>query len=182
VEFKGHLVGGAVTGAIIASVAYYAGEKLGMPIPGDDMARKIFAALIVGTSIFFSIYPDFDKPSDMRSWFYRLLFVVLLALVFRHDYDLVGLVAIIAIIPILGHDESSSHSGLSMLIYPALILIVYKTSPITGDFSTSWQIQQVIDLFIDHVWLWLACMLGWASHLLLDVQKFLFIENEPGHY
>jgi len=181
-DFKGHMAGGIVTGSIIAAVAYYTGDKLGIPILGDAMQKKMFVALIVGTSVFFSIYPDFDRPTDMRSWFYRFLFILLLVLVFKHEYELVGLVAIIAIIPILGHDESSSHSSLAALLYPAFILIVYKTVPITDEFSTNWSIQQVIDLFIDYFWLWLACMLGWASHLLLDAKKFLFIKNEPGHY
>jgi len=181
-NFTGHVAGGALTGAIVASIAFYAGEKLGVPIPGDGMEKKIFIAMIFFTSIFFSVYPDLDRPSDMRSWFYRLLFVVLLVLVFRQEYQLVSLVAIIAIIPILGYEETSSHSAISVLLYPAFILVVYKAIPITDEFSTSWQIQKVIDLFVDHVWLWLACMLGWASHLILDQKNFLFIKNESGHY
>lgn len=176
------MAGGIVAGAMVAATAYFVGEKLGLPLEGDAKEKQIAAAFVFGTGFFFSIYPDFDRPSDMRSWFYRLLFIGLLALVFKHEYELVGLVAIIAIIPILGHQQNSSHSWASVFLYPAFILIVYKTSPITSDFSTSWQVQQIIDLFIGQFWLWLACMMGWAFHLILDLEKFLFIQNEKDHY
>ncbi|MDQ6961974.1 MAG: metal-dependent hydrolase [Mariprofundaceae bacterium] len=181
-EFKGHMLGGIIAGAAVASAAYFVGEKAGLPLLGADKERQIAAGFIFLTGVFFSIYPDFDRPTDMRSWFYRLLFVGLLTLVFQHEYELVGLVAIIAIIPILGYEQSSSHSWVSVILYPAFILIVYKTSPITSDFSTSWQVQQIIDLFVDQFWWWLACMMGWASHLILDCEKLLFIENDKDHY
>ncbi|TLD43293.1 MAG: hypothetical protein JETT_0462 [Candidatus Jettenia ecosi] len=170
-NFKGHIIGGCISGIAITAVKLLSDGSL------DFSSFPQEAALIFGITVFFSIFPDLDTESIPQRWFYRAVFLLLLYLGYKKHYGLATLLAIVAITPKIDHHRGWTHHYFSAVLLP-LFLAGFYEYVLAKNQSHDWPFYCMYERFIDRLWLVIACIIGWNTHLLLDSQLSLFKNNK----
>ncbi|MCF6157716.1 MAG: hypothetical protein E3K32_03895 [wastewater metagenome] len=173
-NFKGHITGGIVSGTILASATFLLKDFFG----GADPLQSVLS--IFGITVFFSLFPDVDIGSVLQRWFYRAIFIILLYLGYQKQYELATLIAIIALTPILHHHRGWTHSYIAAFFVPVSLACLYEYILIKDHQSYTWSTRQIYGYMQDHMWVIIACIFGWCTHLLLDSQ-IPFFKNDRGH-
>lgn len=161
-NFKGHITGGIIAGATLTVSAVALGEPLGLPAPPWVLAQ-IFAV-----TVFFSLFPDLDISSIPQRWFFRGIFVLLLVLGYYEYYEEATLLALVAITPLLDHHRSWTHHVLSALLFPVVLACLYEYLLTKNQFFQQWSFERIVFHLQTHLWLVIACIAGWYTHLFLD--------------
>jgi hypothetical protein len=147
-NYKGHIVGGIVTFAVLIYFLKFFQYPL-------DMLHNIqwFLFCILG-----ALFPDVDTKSKIQIWLYRLFFVIyLLLLILNPQPNLLIFISILALIPLIVHHRGMFHKLYFLTGLPLCILgIIYITKP---------------HLFIESSFFALFFIAGALSHLLLDKMK-----------
>lgn len=165
-NFRGHVTGGIITGVALATSAVTLSEPLGIAAP-PLVLGQIFAV-----TVFFSLFPDLDISSIPQRWFFRAIFILLLILGYYEYYEEATLVALVAITPLLDHHRSWTHNIFSVLVFPLIMACLYEYLLTKDQFFHNWSFEQVSTHLLNHIWLVVACIGGWYTHLFLDyVQK-----------
>jgi len=172
-NFKGHFCSGAVVAVGVAVGT----TNLGY-IEADDLNTQVAVA---GTTLFFSLFPDFDTSSVPQRWFFRLDFCSLFYLGWTERYELATLVGILSLLPLLDHHRGWTHWKISPLAVSVLLGAVYEywraRHAFLGEFS--WGNVQTL---IEGHWIFLfACIIGWYTHLLLDGRFKIFPTDQDHH-
>ncbi|MBF0279224.1 MAG: metal-dependent hydrolase [SAR324 cluster bacterium] len=171
-NFKGHITGGIITGAAITSTAIFLSKPLGIPAP------PLVLGQIFGVALFFSMFPDLDISSIPQRWFFRAIFAVLLGLSYYDYFEVATLVALVSITPLLDHHRSWTHNVISVLLFPVVLACIYEYLLSKERFFDQWSADQVANHLSNHIWLVIACVSGWYTHLTLDFyQKKRFARN-----
>lgn len=163
-NFKMHVTGGIVIGTSLATTSLLFGEQLGFPI------SPIKATIVFGVAVFFSLFPDLDTSSIPQRWFYRAIFLVLLGLAYYRYFEIATFLAIVSISPLLDHHRGWTHHPLSLFIFPVLLAGLYDFLLAQTKTAYRWTPENIIVHLQNHPWLVLACLLGWSTHLLLDLK------------
>ncbi len=161
-NFKGHITGGIITGAAITATAILLSGPLAIPAP------PLVLVQIFAVALFFSMFPDLDISSIPQRWFFRGVFVMLLLLSYYDRYEEATLLALIAITPLLDHHRSWTHNVFSVLVFPVVMACVYEYLLTREQFLNQWSLDQVANHLTTHIWLVIACIGGWYTHLSLD--------------
>lgn len=174
-NFKGHITGGFVSGACLITAAFLMSSSA---VPSHNLQS---VSSIFGVTVFFSLFPDLDVGSIQQRWFYRAIFILLLYLGYQKYYELATLVAIIAITPILDHHRGWTHNYFSALLVPLLLIGIYGYM-LAKDYPLhNWSFKHSCEYFKNHLWLVIASIVGWCTHLLLD-SKLPMFKNDKKHY
>ncbi len=172
-NFKGHITGGIVTGAALTGSAILFSEPLGVPAP------PLVLVQIFSITVFFSLFPDLDISSIPQRWFFRAIFIILLGLSYYEHYEEATLLALVAITPLLDHHRSWTHNIFSVLLFPVVMAGIYEYLLMKKQFFYQWSMDQLISHLHNHIWLVIACIVGWYTHLCLDsLPKF----KQSGHH
>lgn len=115
-------------------------------------------ATLLGLCLIGSLLPDIDTDSRAQNLIYAFLILFDLFLIFKKEYEWAAIVGLCAMFPALGPHRGWTHSLWAMLLIPLPIIIV----PVLL-FSQPW--QAVLPYY-------LAVLLGYFSHLLLDRRFF----------
>ncbi len=164
-NFKGHVTGGVVTGVAVTTSAMVLSGPVGIPAP------PLVLAQVFAVTVFFSLFPDLDISSVPQRWFFRAIFLTLLVLSYYGYYEEATLLALVAISPLLDHHRSWTHNVLSVWIFPFILACIYEYILTKDRFFTSWSLENVTTHLLDNLWLVVACIFGWYTHLLLDSLK-----------
>ncbi|MCP4752326.1 MAG: hypothetical protein GY866_15645 [Proteobacteria bacterium] len=175
-NFRGHLVGGVVAGAVVVGVALVVdyvslnSRSLGVFIEnplnaGGDIPVLIKLFLI---TCFMSLFPDLDTATVPQRWFFRTVFVVLGILFLIGQMDLFAALTFLALLPILHMHRGWTHSKVTPFLVAAFLAIVFEYYRTRHSWfgGFSWKdAAQVLQTYWIYV---LACVLGHYTHLFLD--------------
>lgn len=146
--YRGHLAGGLVLGGgTLAGLIWF-----GVYQPDIEVALLLVSIVLAG-----ALFPDVDTDSKGQNLFYTVLAVVDLALMIQEEYKWAAILGFCALLPAVGHHRGWTHTWWAMLVIPLPILVL----PILF-YQTPW--QRLLPFY-------LAAVLGYFSHLLLD-RKF----------
>ncbi|MEE3261503.1 MAG: hypothetical protein VX290_01565 [Candidatus Latescibacterota bacterium] len=163
---RGHLLGGVVAGASVAGVGTLTGHLHG--------PAEFNWWVVAGTGVFFSLFPDVDTDSLPRRWFYRAVVVALVGLVWMGESRLGNWLAILAMLPLLDHHRGWTHGRWMPLLGAGLLglgaAFAFRTEPLS------------VTSFYGHggsvgVVYFVAAVVGWYTHLLLDGLFHLFPDD-----
>ena len=171
--FKGHLAGGVLAGIGVVGLAARWGY-----LPSADYRHW---ATVWGTTVFFSLFPDFDTSSVPQRWFFRVIFAGLIYLGWTGQYELATLVGILSILPLLDHHRGWTHWKISPLLVPVLLGAVYEYWQTRHSWIGGFSWASVHRLLADHLVFLVACVVGWYIHLLLDGCFKLFPTSSDHH-
>jgi hypothetical protein len=172
-SFKGHLIGGVLAGAGLATAA----SRLGH-LPGQGWEAW---AWVFGTTVAFSLFPDLDTSSVPQRWFFRLVFAALLYLGWTEDYERATLVGLLAVLPLLDHHRGWTHWKLSPLLVPLALGAVFEYWRARHAWFSGFSWENVRQLLAGHLVYLVACVVGWYTHLLLDGHFVLFPADRNHH-
>lgn len=152
-NYKGHIVGGAVVGAVYVSALNY--------MPGDVLAKtggilsdwQTVAGLLV-LSMLFGLWPDIDTNSKGQDIFFGAAFVLDVLLIANGYLEAAAYFGLICMFPILGKHRGWTHSKWAMLLVPLPIVLV----PYLNKSS----------ILATYMLYYGAAVAGYFSHLLLD--------------
>lgn len=143
--FKTHIAGAvAVTGAAVAATSW-----LGFYRPGVETMLALGVLAVLG-----GLFPDVDTDSKGRRLFYGLAVVADAVLILRQQYRQAALLGFFALLPAIDGHRGWTHSWWAALLVPSPILL----APV-------FLLHQPWPALLPY---YLACVLGYFSHLLLD--------------
>lgn len=174
-NFRGHLTGGIISGATLAIFKLVCKGTLNLS------AFPRMAAAIFGITVFFSIFPDLDTNSVPQRWFYRVVFLILIYLGYRKQYELATLLAVISLTPILGQHRGWTHNRLSPFFVPLFLAGIYEYFISKDSFFYDLSFQRIYGHFKNYIWFIIASIIGWYTHLLLDSGIYFFKNNRKHH-
>ncbi|MGE4292857.1 MAG: metal-dependent hydrolase [Desulfovibrio sp.] len=147
--YKGHLLGGVLVAATSVVVL------VALRLYTDDYPL-LFS--LGGVLLFGALFPDIDTDSKGQGLFYTALVAVDGWLIYRAQYMHAAWLGLLALIPLVGRHRGWIHTWWAMLLLPLPILLL----PVA-----LWQIELERSLPF-----YLAFVLGYFSHLLLDRELF----------
>ena len=136
--------GGLVTGG-----ALYVAQ-----VTDTFQAEPVTYAALVAIGMLAGLFPDVDTDSRGQRLYYALLLIVDLGLMIHEEYRWAAILGFLAMIPAIDNHRGWTHTWWAMLVVPLPILALPMT-------------------FYDYGWepllpFYLAAVLGYCSHLLLD--------------
>lgn len=172
-NFRGHLIGGALAGVATASVA----SRWGYIAPQD---YGMWAA-VCGTTVFFSLFPDFDTASVPQRWFFRAVLAFMVYLGWSRQFELATLVGMLSILPLIDRHRGWTHWKISPLVVPVLLGALYEYWRTRNAWIGGFDWAQVEVLLEGHLALLAASVIGWYTHLMLDGQFKVFPTDRDHH-
>lgn len=109
-------------------------------------------------SILFSLFPDIDIKSKGQLLFYRLLFILDVALVVGQMFREAAILGLLALIPILSRHRGWTHSMWAAAVVPLPLLLapIYAAGHVSAEIVFEWAPFYV------------GAVAGYTSHLLAD--------------
>ena len=108
-NFRGHLTGGLLAGAITASVAVttkYVSLSpeafqhfTGTPLHWQGEVQTLIGLFLA--TLFMALFPDLDTASVPQRWFFRGMFVLLAFLFFTRQMELFAILAFVSLLPVM---------------------------------------------------------------------------------
>ena len=145
--YKIHIAGAVVVTGGAMALAYW----LGVYRP----PFKIMA-MLAALSVLSAMFPDVDTDSKGRHLYYGVALLADVALIVRNQYRYAAFLGLCALLPAIGAHRGWTHTWWAALLIPGPVMLVPYILP-----HMAWQ------------WLlpfYLAAVLGYFSHLLLDGQ------------
>ena len=133
-------------------------------IPAD--LWSVGACFVV--AVLSGLWPDVDTKSRSQQIFYRIFLIFSVILILRKQYLQSTCLGIFAMLPLLGKHRGWTHSRLTMLLLPAVFLIL--------PFYFEGAMPDLDNLKTAHNWdlvrsglpFYTASLIGYATHLHLD--------------
>ena len=152
-NWRGHVVGGVVLGAVYAGAISYAPVERFAEAAGLLHDWQAQAAVLV-LSVLFALFPDIDTNSKGQNIFYGIALVFDILLIWSGNIQAAAYLGLIAMLPVVGKHRGWTHSKLAMVLVPLPILVV----PYLYN-------EKVLAISIIYYG---AAVVGYFSHLLLD--------------
>lgn len=148
-NFKGHIVGGFVAGVGTSVANSYFLNPLNLP--------QEYYPIFVGISLLGAMFPDTDIASKSRKYIYFIFLLLAGYFFFEKQYLYCGIIGIFSILPAISKHRGWTHSKLAMIGIPLLfsLILLFFSFPVF--------------LFQGF---FVYCLVGYASHLLLDGKLF----------
>lgn len=153
-NYKGHIVGGTVTGAIVVGSLNYLPSKDFLPSTQQVLNDWHFSLGLLVLSVLFALWPDVDTNSKAQNLFYSIGFTLNIFLIISGEFVLSALLGMLAMTPIVGKHRGWTHSKIAMILVPTPILAV---SYLSGEHIGPAGLLTYI-----------VAVSGYFSHLLLD--------------
>jgi hypothetical protein len=152
-NYKGHVVGGAVSGVMFyATIAYLPIQRFAETAGLLQNWQAIFALFVI--SMLFGLFPDVDTNSKAQDLFFAIVFPLDILLLATGKIEAAAYLGLIAMLPILGHHRGWTHKKWAMCIIPLPILVLpYIYNEAVLPISTIY---------------YGAAVAGYFSHLVLD--------------
>lgn len=111
--YRSHLIGGVVAATPLSIIF--------------GLQASSFAIFFVwfGLALAGSLFPDIDTKSKGQKWFYRSMFVILIALLYFRKFDLFSAFALVSVIPLVVNHRSTFHRFWFVLFVPFCIAGVF---------------------------------------------------------
>ena len=127
---------------------------------------KIAACFAI--AILSGLWPDVDIKSKSQQIFYRLFLIFNAILIYQGYYSISAFFGLFAMFPLIGNHRGWTHSKLTMLLLPAVFLIL----PIYFQ-RDSLDLQELLAtqnlvLLKGYLPFYTASLIGYATHLHLD--------------
>ena len=175
-NFRGHLTGGLLAGAVTASVAVTTKYVSLSPeafqhFTGNLLHWQGEVQTLIGlfiATLFMALFPDLDTASVPQRWFFRAVFMALIYLGWHEYYEQATLLGILSILPLLDHHRGWTHRKISPLLVPVLLGAVYEYWRTRHAWIGGFSWTNVQSLLEGHTVFLVACIIGWYTHLLLD--------------
>ena len=144
--YKGHLVGGALTGAAVLGGLVWTGAYA---LPGMPQLAVMGALALLG-----SLFPDVDTDSRGQHIFYLTLAVLDFALIVQGHYKWAAVLGFAAMFPAIGSHRGRTHTRWAMRLVP-LPLALFPVWLYGASFRAMAPFYG-------------AAVVGYFSHLMLD--------------
>ena len=172
--FREHYIGGLVAYTLffILSLGASLFGQFTMHVPLDQNPTIPFDPWSIGAcfvvAVLSGLWPDVDTKSRSQRIFYRIFVIFNVILILRKRYLQSAFLGLFAMLPLLGKHRGWTHSRLTMLLLPAVFLILpfyFKGTPIDFDNLRS---SHNSDLIRSGLPFYTASLIGYATHLHLD--------------
>ena len=127
---------------------------------------KIAACFAIG--VLSGLWPDVDTKSKSQQIFYRLFLISNAVLIYEGHYLISAFLGLFAMLPLIGNHRGWTHSKLTMLLLPAVFLILpiyFQRDQLDGYELLA---AQNLVLLKDGLPFYTASLIGYATHLHLD--------------
>jgi len=176
VNFRGHLLGGAVAGVTVCAVAVISETVRFAAGPGQDWLHRPGTAgepmALLGVlfliTLAMALFPDLDVAGKVQRWFYRVVGATLIVLWLLQRMDLFAGLTLVALLPLLHHHRGWTHSRVTpwLIALGVMIMAEIQCGRFVG--CSGIAISELV-LALKDSWIYiLACVLGHYTHLLLD--------------
>jgi membrane-bound metal-dependent hydrolase YbcI (DUF457 family) len=152
--YRGHISAAVIFGALLLVGLSFTQVAAVMTLP----EKIIKSVIVVWLAIMFALFPDIDIKSKGQLLFYRLFFLLDLALLATGHFIEAALLGFLALVPILSRHRGWTHTVWAMLLIPLPILagpIYLAKGPTT-----------------EGVPYYLGAVAGYLSHLIADGTLF----------
>lgn len=160
--YKGHLVGGAAVG--IALVYILRGHY----------STSIQAGQWMVCALAGSLFPDIDIKSKGQKYFYWIVIGIFLTLIFYEKHRLLGVVSVVAVMPMLSKHRGLFHEPWFVIVLP--ILVWLGISSIFPSFKNQFYYYMIF--FIAGALSHLILDRGWKGLLPNSARKKLFFRKK----
>jgi hypothetical protein len=172
--FREHYIGGLVAYSSFFGVSLGASliGNLAMKLPIDWNPTLPLDPWKIGgcfaIAVLSGLWPDVDIKSKSQQLCYRIFIALNLVLILRGYYRESAFLGIFAMLPLIGKHRGWTHSKLTMLLLPAIFLLL----PIYFQREAFDRLQllspQNLELFKRGLPFYTASLIGYATHLHLD--------------
>ena len=177
-DFREHYIGGLVVyttffvvsmGVSLTGIFLFGLPQNWNPTVPMELLSIAFCFVI---SLLCSLWPDVDIKSKSQQIFYALFAVSNLVLILKQEYRISAFFGLFAMLPMLGKHRGWTHSRLTMILFPALFVLV----PIGFQSGIDrpleiWKkfggLEQLIALK-SRLPFYVAGVVGYATHLQVD--------------
>ena len=172
--FREHYIGGliAYTLFFVLSLGASLFGQVAMQVPFERNPTislnpwSIGACFVV--AVLSGLWPDVDIKSRSQQIFYRIFLIFSIILILRKQYLQSAVLGIFAMLPLLGKHRGWTHSRLTMLLLPAIFLVLpfyFEGAAVDLDnLKSSHNLNFIRSGFPFYT----ASLIGYASHLHLD--------------
>ena len=109
--YRGHLIGATVLYGVLM-YAICANEC----IPSPSCALEWLGCILAG-----ALFPDIDVKSKGQKYFYIMLLMLLIFLIFNHQFQLAACVGMLSVIPLLVRHRGIFHHPLFVVLLPLVL-------------------------------------------------------------
>jgi membrane-bound metal-dependent hydrolase YbcI (DUF457 family) len=152
-NYKGHITGGLVAGAVYVAVVSFAPIERLAESAGLLGNWQVVAALFV-VSMLFALIPDVDTNSKAQDIFFGIAFPLDILLIWQGYLQAAAYLGLIAMLPIIGHHRGWTHKKWAAFAIPLPILLI--------PYLYNDRIFPISTVFYG------GAVVGYLSHLLLD--------------
>lgn len=114
------------------------------------------------------LWPDIDIKSKSQNIFYRIFLGFNLILIWREHYIESAFLGLFAMLPLIGKHRGWTHSRLTMLLLPAIFLILPFCFEHEINNPVKFLSSISLDVIKDELPFYAASVIGYATHLHLD--------------
>ena len=156
-NFRGHVVGGTVVGFSMSAM-----------VIATSPANVFAAGIAFLSTILMSLFPDLDVASVSQRWFYRVIFVLLIALYLTDQMEGFVILTFLSFLPLIDKHRGWTHSPFVPMVLIGLVI----TALWNGERGILDWIHSQSELPDNHFipnWIIPSSILaGHFTHLLLD--------------
>ena len=172
--FREHYIGGliAYTLFFVLSLGASLFGQVAIQVPLERNPTISFNPWSVGAcfviAVLSGLWPDVDIKSRSQQIFYRIFLIFSVILILRKQYLQSAILGIFAMLPLLGKHRGWTHSRLTMLLLPAVFLVLpfyFEGAVVDLDnLKSSHNLNFIRSGFPFYT----ASLIGYATHLNLD--------------
>ena len=172
--FREHWIGGLVVytsffaislaATLIGIFAFRLPTDWNPTVPLEPL--KIAACFAIG--VLSGLWPDVDTKSKSQQIFYRLFLISNVVLIYKGYYSMSAFLGLFAMFPLIGNHRGWTHSKLTMLLLPAIFLILpiyFQRDQLDRHELLA---AQNLVLLKEGLPFYIASLIGYAAHLHLD--------------
>ncbi len=172
--FREHYIGGliAYTLFFVLSLGASLFGQVAMQVPFERNPTISLNPWSIGAcfviAVLSGLWPDVDIKSRSQQIFYRIFLIFSVILILRKQYLQSAILGIFAMLPPLGKHRGWTHSRLTMLLLPAVFLVLpfyFEGAAVDLDNLKS---SQNMDLIRSGFPFYTASLIGYATHLQMD--------------
>ncbi len=173
-NFKAHVTGALVGGAIAAGVGVVALDLSVQSIltkPFFSNPDFLQFSYIFGLAWFMALFPDLDTASIPQRWFYRFLLVAMIVAIIKKEIDIFAVMAFLGIVPLLDRHRGWTHWRTAPWIMAFAVAILIEYMRVKGNWFLHFKWKLVL-YFFENYWVYVFAMVfGHYIHLFLDSKK-----------
>ena len=172
--FREHYIGGLIAYTLFFTLSLGASlfGQVAMQVPLERNPTISFNPWSVGAcfviAVLSGLWPDVDIKSRSQQIFYRIFLIFSAILILRKQYLQSAILGIFAMLPLLGKHRGWTHSRLTMLLLPAVFLVLpfyFEGAVVDLDnLKSSHNLNFIRSGFPFYT----ASLIGYATHLHLD--------------